>query len=158
MKVTTDNVFSFIRQSLEDLKSLTPSDHHTWKSATVVSSGGLTSVRTSTRPDFESILDNLNALEKLSGEKDFAKILVSDLRYQKILKGAGKLGIFGSYSLRPDVIMFATVDEYLWQVESLHFDEDIAEKITDNFVKSLDNGKVSFVDFSVVRGLYSKCL
>jgi hypothetical protein len=158
MNVTIQNIRCFIRRSLADLKTVMPSDHHKWKSATVKHIGGITEQTKSTRPDFENILGNLNVQEKLSGKKNFETILREDTRFEKIwkkLRKDAKIDIFGFYSLLPEEIMQATLEEYMWQVESLQFDEEIAKTVAKNFVASLDSGKVSFVDFSVVRGLYT---
>jgi hypothetical protein len=158
MKVTIQNISCFIGRSLEDLKTVMPSDHHKWKSATVKHIGGMTGQTKSTRPDFENILDNLNVQEKLSGKKNFETILREDTRFEdiwkKLRKAPEEVDIFGRYSLRPEEVLLATLLEYMWQVESLQLDEDSAETVAKNFIASLDTGKVSFVDFSVVRCLY----
>jgi hypothetical protein len=157
MRVTAENICGFIRQSLEDLKRFMPPDQHQWKSARIRHSGGLVETTKSERPNFENTLENMDVLERLSGNLNFTTILRKDTRYEGIwkkLRRASKIDVFGYYSLLPDEIMLATLNEYLWQVENLHFNEEIAKTIAKNFIMSLHRGKVSFVDFSVIRGLY----
>ena len=129
MKITIQNICRFISRSLEDLKTVMPSDHHKWKSATVKHIRGITKQTKSTRPDFEKFLETLNVQEKLSEKQNFETILREDTRFEKIwkkLRKDAKIDIFGFDLLLPEEIMQATLEEYMWQVESLQFDEEIA--------------------------------
>jgi hypothetical protein len=144
---------AFISDALNELSVVV--ERINWRDIRYYQQGTDIVQQISTRPDFHNIIPNAEFNGRLPSTKAFSQFLSSNDAFLSMKKRIIDATQIEWNWLYPHFVTEDVLTEYLWLVNSLRFNDDVATTVATNFVNFIYNPVSEITFYSVLRGVNS---
>ncbi len=149
----TQDVTLFLREALKTLDNSNFMSSREWTDSEYYERGGNVYFKKGNRPNFEKLLNSFPPYIVYSTVANrFSSFLDRDEDFQEYIQNVDKKS-FNSSWLSTRLTADMLFSEYLWQVNNLKYDEEIASEIAENFIQSITNRIFRVAFYSVLHGV-----
>lgn len=149
MNLNESDIYIFLKAAMGELQLITPTEGHHWKTSRIHRSENGYEIRPSTMPDFWAIISLEFSKHQSPSIRLFSENLERDSRLQHLQQATPAKW----WDLEPEGVSKKLLWSYISRTQCLTYDGELAEKIAQNFLQSLETGYSDITFYCVVRGL-----